>query len=146
MKSRAQIAALPYRIDSDGRVSVLLVTSRETRRWVVPKGWPMKKKSPRQAAQVEAFEEAGVRGAVGKRSVGRYHYLKRLRSGRTVQCSVDVFPLNVKDDLADWPEKDERNTAWFAPEAAAALVDEPELSALILSLETTLGTKRRLAS
>ena len=141
VKLRAQIAALPYKVDADGRLSVLLVTSRETRRWIVPKGWPMKKKSPPEAAELEAFEEAGVRGAITKRPVGRFRYLKRLRSGRTVECSVDVFPLHVKTDLPEWPERKERTAAWFAPEAAASLVDEPELSALILALPKQVARK-----
>lgn len=120
---------------------MLLVTSRETRRWVVPKGWPMKKKSPPEAAEVEAFEEAGVRGTISKRPIGRYNYLKRLSTGRSVECSVQVFPLRVKSDLEEWPEMDERMTGWFSPEAAASLVEEPELSALILSLPKALADK-----
>jgi 8-oxo-dGTP pyrophosphatase MutT (NUDIX family) len=132
-KLRSQVAALPYRVDGEGRVSVLLVTSRETRRWVVPKGWPMKKRSAAEAAEIEAFEEAGVRGAIGKRRIGSYTYPKRFDSGTTVDCRVDVFPLRVKTELPEWPEQEERNTAWFTPESAASAVMEPELSALILS-------------
>ena len=140
-KPRAQIAALPYRFDAEGKPSVMLVTSRETRRWIVPKGWPMKKKRAFEAAEVEAFEEAGVRGSIGKRPLGRYHYLKRLSTGRSVECSVEVFPLRVKADLQEWPEREERVTGWFSPEVAASLVEEPELAALLLSLPKKLAAK-----
>ena len=94
-KPRRQFGALPYR--ANGEVEVLLVTTRETGRWVIPKGWPMVGKTPRAAAAREALEEAGVVGKAGRRRLGAYNYPKVLKSGATVVCRVTVFPLLVSE-------------------------------------------------
>ena len=124
-----QYAALPWR--DKGGLEVLLVTSRETRRWVIPKGWPMKNKKPHAAAAREALEEAGVTGRVLKRPIGVYSYIKRLKNGAPLQCSVDVFPLKVTGQLTRWREQGERTGRWFSVEEAAEAVEEPDLQALI---------------
>ena len=90
---RHQYAALPWRRGDDGALEVLLITSRESRRWVIPKGWPIKGLNSKKSAAREAFEEAGVLGAVGKKKLGDYHYDKRLRSGR-VHASTNVWATN----------------------------------------------------
>jgi 8-oxo-dGTP pyrophosphatase MutT (NUDIX family) len=118
----------------DGQRLVMLVTSRETRRWVLPKGWPEKKLGPHELAAKEAFEEAGLEGEIGREPIGSYRYAKRRWNGRTVQCEVDVFPLAVERQLEDWPERAERETEWFTPAEAALLVDESGLVALLLDL------------
>ena len=92
----------------------MLVTSRETRRWIIPKGWPKKGKSPQHSAAREAFEEAGVVGAIAKRSVGSFSYKKRLKTGGIVVCEVRVFPLEVKHQNKQWPEKQERDVKWLS--------------------------------
>jgi 8-oxo-dGTP pyrophosphatase MutT (NUDIX family) len=128
-----QYAALPVRKTPDGDREVLLVTSRETQRWVIPKGWPMAGKAPHQAAAREAFEEAGIRGKAGKKAIGQYQYWKRLDAMfRLVR--VDVFKLKIERLLDDWPEKDSRKRAWFSPESAARMVDEPGLRAILESM------------
>lgn len=129
---RRQYAALPFRPGRDG-VEVLLITSRETRRWVIPKGWPMKDKTPPEAAGIEAHEEAGLDGDVAAQPVGTYRYAKRLKTGQDRDVEVVVFPMRVLALLDDWPEKEERRRQWFDPAVAAALVDEAELKALILA-------------
>jgi 8-oxo-dGTP pyrophosphatase MutT (NUDIX family) len=126
-----QYAALPYRPGCDGAVEILLVTSRDTRRWVVPKGWPMRGCKGHQTAAREAFEEAGLLGKTEKRSIGAYPYAKRLPDGSAVPCSVQLFPLRVKKQRDRWPEDDERERRWFALADAARAVDEPELASLI---------------
>lgn len=129
---RIQYAALPFRAGPDGNVQVLLITSRDTGRWVIPKGWPMRGKKPREAAAREAFEEAGVEGVIaGKRAVGSYHYSKALPDGEHVLCEVKVFLLLVERERTDFPEHGQRQISWLAPEAAAALVDEGGLSEII---------------
>ncbi|WP_374470290.1 NUDIX hydrolase [Phenylobacterium sp.] len=128
---REQYAALPWRRAADGAVEVLLITSRETRRWVIPKGWPIKGlKSPKSAAR-EAYEEAGVTGDVAKKKLGVYHYDKRLASGRMQHVKVTVFPLRVEAEADAWPEQGQREKLWTRVEDAAPRVDEPELQALI---------------
>ena len=90
-KGDTQYAAIPWRIGTAGKREVMLLTSRETRRWVIPKGWPMKGKKPAQAAAQEAYEEAGLVGEIaGKRPIGTYHYSKRTDQG-DVLCEVRVY-------------------------------------------------------
>jgi 8-oxo-dGTP pyrophosphatase MutT (NUDIX family) len=126
---RVQYGALPWRIGEG--VEVLLTTSRETRRWVIPKGWPMKGKKPHDAGAQEALEEAGLTGKIAKTQLGSYHYLKRLKNGAALLCRVDVFPLRVARQRKNWREKSERVTQWFPYLAAAEHVAEPELKQLI---------------
>jgi 8-oxo-dGTP pyrophosphatase MutT (NUDIX family) len=128
---RTQYAALPWRKGADGAVEMLLITSRESRRWVIPKGWPMKDRAPQDAAAQEAYEEAGIVGKPGRTTVGVYHYDKRLRSGRLQHVRVMVYPLEVKEARDIWPEMAERDRLWSSPAEAATLVDEPELRALL---------------
>jgi 8-oxo-dGTP pyrophosphatase MutT (NUDIX family) len=109
----------------------MLVTSRETGRWIIPKGWPKKRKAPHASAALEALEEAGVVGEVGRDPIGSYSYKKRLKSGTVVACDVHVFPLEVKRQQKSWPEKEEREFQWFSPTDAAKVVREPVLRAII---------------
>jgi 8-oxo-dGTP pyrophosphatase MutT (NUDIX family) len=126
-----QYAALPWRRDKE--LWVMLVSSRETRRWVLPKGWPMKGRKPHAAAAREALEEAGIEGKIDKESIGDYHYVKRMKNGATQSCEVSVFPLKVLNERKSWPEKAERIRKWFRLVEAANAVDEPELRDLILA-------------
>lgn len=127
-----QVAALPFRI-KDGKIEVLLVTSRETRRWLIPKGWPMKGKKPYRAAEQEAVEEAGVKGDIKPEPLGFYDYWKR-RAKHFDLCRVEVYPLEVSKQLDSWREKGQRQTQWFEVEEAAHQVLEPALAELIRSL------------
>lgn len=126
-----QQAALPWRRAADGSVEVLLITSRETKRWVIPKGWPMAGLHAAQAAAQEAYEEAGVRGQVSPLAIGAFTYDKVGRQGGVKRLTVFVFPLEVSEELEDWPERHERERCWFAPADAARGVNEPELQAII---------------
>lgn len=138
-----QVAALPFRIAENDVIEVLVMTSRETHRVVIPKGWPIKNRKDWKSAQIEARQEAGVIGDVGRKRLGQYLYWKRLESHFAL-VKVTVFPLAVRRQLADWPERHERAQLWMPAEDAALLVDEPELSALILEF-TQSPTARRLA-
>ena len=126
----AQVAALPLKVGDDGIMRVLLLTSRETRRWVIPKGWPMKGRKPHEAAAQEALEEAGVIGQAAKKPIGTYTYFKR-REAHFDVCRVDVYVLVVKKQLETWREKDQREARWFTLDEAADLVQEPGLVALL---------------
>lgn len=137
---RVQYAALPYRVRRDGEVQVRLITSRETRRWVIPKGWPMKGLSPAKAAAREAYEEAGLVGIVGREALGMYTYEKNLGL-RSVLCDVMVFPLKVKRHLHKWPERAQRMGFWFSVDSAAAAVQEEELKLLILSFGAHMAAR-----
>ncbi len=129
---RQQYAALPVRVDAEGHVQVLLLTSRGTRRWIIPKGWPMAKLSPAAAAAREAYEEAGITGTIRDEApIGRYRYVKWIDRGRKTEIEVEVFLLHVTRQLDRWPEQAERGTRWCDPEEAAGMVEEPELAALL---------------
>jgi 8-oxo-dGTP pyrophosphatase MutT (NUDIX family) len=130
-KPLKQVAALPFRIDADGQLEVLLITSRDTGRWIIPKGWPMIGRKAHQAAEREAFEEAGLKGRIGASPVGWYRYEKRLDHGLALPCKVRVFPLRVEVQHERWPERHQRTLRWFRPEEAARLVHEDELQRLL---------------
>jgi 8-oxo-dGTP pyrophosphatase MutT (NUDIX family) len=132
--SHTQVAALPVRIDTGGRPWILLVTSRETKRWVIPKGWTMKGRKPWEAAATEALEEAGVVGRPLKKPIGSYVYFKR-QSAHFDICRVEVYVLTFAKQLKAWREVDQRETKWFPLAEAAELVEEPGLVALIRKLE-----------
>ncbi|HEX8621839.1 MAG TPA: ATP-binding protein [Allosphingosinicella sp.] len=129
-----QYGVIPVRTAADGGVEVLLITSRETRRWVVPRGNPIPGRSPTESAAQEAFEEAGILGPVDPDPVGRYFYRKRRRNGAVLPAEVRLFRMRVAEERDDWPEKGERERRWFAPQEAAAAVAESELAELIRSL------------
>ncbi|WP_294055494.1 DUF47 family protein [Sphingomonas sp.] len=127
---------MPYRTEGnaiDAPVRILLVTSRENKRWVIPKGNPPQGVSAHSAAALEAEEEAGVRGLVCPTPLGSYRYRKRRRNGASLMVDVDVFPLAVRSELPDWKERAERERRWFSLAEAAAAVEEPDLRDLIRS-------------
>ncbi|MEN3792771.1 NUDIX hydrolase [Fulvimarina sp. MAC3] len=137
-KRRRQTAALPYRRSPDGDLEVLLVTSRDTGRWVLPKGWPMPGKQLRRAAEIEAYEEAGVVGKTTKRPIGTYDYDKVISRKKRTPCRVHVFAMPVEDLLDEWPEHEQRRREWFAYKDAAKSVDEKDLRSLLGKLDNVL--------
>jgi 8-oxo-dGTP pyrophosphatase MutT (NUDIX family) len=143
-RDHLQFAALPFCYGDDGRPRIMLLTSRETRRWVIPKGWPMRGRKPGEVAAQEAFEEAGLLGTiVGKRPIGSYHYEKQLSPHHSALCEVTVFLFLVERQLDDWPEKGERETRWFEPAEACQLVDEGGLAEILRrAIRSQAGTWR----
>lgn len=133
-RPRQQIAALPLRLKG-GAVEVLMITSRDTGRWIVPKGWTMKSVKPWAAAAIEALEEAGAKGHIAREACGTYGYDKRLDDGTAVPCRVRVYPMVVDKLKSRWKEARQRDRRWFAASEAADLVDEPELADLLRQLD-----------
>jgi 8-oxo-dGTP pyrophosphatase MutT (NUDIX family) len=125
-----QIGALCWRMNW-GRVEVLLVTSRDTGRWVIPKGWPMDGLSDADAATREAWEEAGVMGEARAEPLGAYRYDKRRKAKGPLPCSVTVYPLRVTGLAEFFPERLERQRRWFTAAKAARKVAEPELRQML---------------
>jgi 8-oxo-dGTP pyrophosphatase MutT (NUDIX family) len=121
----------------EGGMTVALITSRGTQRWVLPKGWVKEGLSASETAAAEAREEAGLLGEIAREPMGRYQYRKRLHALASIVCIVDVFRFRVTGRLATWPEQHERSLEFFPPEEAAGLVHEPELARLLLSLHDT---------
>jgi 8-oxo-dGTP pyrophosphatase MutT (NUDIX family) len=131
--TRRQCAALPL-LGQGASQRVVLVTSRNTRRWVLPKGWIEPGEQPHRSALREAFEEAGLMGEAERQPIGSYVYGKRLAGGAVLSTEVLVFRLRVARLLADWPERGQRERRLFRPAAAAALVLEPDLARLLRRL------------
>ena len=113
-----------------------MITSRETRRWVIPKGGRMVGKTDPQAAAIEAMEEAGVQGEIEQAAIGAFRYSKRLRSGDSKMCVVAVYPMKVLIQLGAWPEAAERERRWMSLDEAAGSVMEPDLAELIRDFAT----------
>jgi len=133
-KTIRQVAAIPCRLNDDGTPEVMLVTSRETQRFIIPKGWPIKGKSEPKVAAIEAREEAGVTGKVLREPVGRFSYWKRL-ADCFVPVEVTVYVVRVTGVAARWDEQAVRRRAWLGIEDAVMLIDEPELAAIIESID-----------
>lgn len=128
--ARMQYGALCWR-EAEAGLEILLITSRDTGRWIIPKGWPMVGLAPEAAAAQEAWEEAGVEGSVNPLCLGRYGYQKCLSDSAQVPCAVAVYGLRVHKLAEKFPEVKERTRRWFRPEEAAELVAEPDLARLI---------------
>ena len=129
MKYLQQFAALPLRRSPE--IEILLITSRETKRWIIPKGWPMEGYTDAEGAAQEAFEEAGIRGSMTTPKAGSYTYVKRKSEGGKAWCKVDVFVMDVEEILDLWPEVHQRRRQWFSPERAAIEISEPEVADII---------------
>lgn len=131
---RVQYGALPYRFSQDAALEVLLVTTRGTRRWIIPKGWPIKGLRPAKSAAREAFEEAGVTGRIGAKPMGLFTYDKLVdEAGSQTTCEVKVYPLLVKRQNEVWPESQQRTTQWVDPRRAIAMIKEPDLKRIVAS-------------
>ncbi len=130
---RLQYAALPWRMSESHGLEILLATSRDTKRWIIPKGWPMKGRKPHIVAAIEAQQEAGLHGRIDKSKLGDFDYEKRMKGGGFVDCRVEVYALQVERQRKKWPEKGQRATFWFPYAIAAGQVDEPDLREIILA-------------
>ena len=139
---RVQHGALPYRFRPGGAPEILLLTTRGTRRWIIPKGWPIKGLKPSKSAAREAYEEAGVRGAIGSKAIGSFIYEKKLEEGMSVPCQVSVFPLKVERQSKTWPESGQREIRWLAPAEALDLLEDPGLRDLVAAFVARLEARQ----
>jgi 8-oxo-dGTP pyrophosphatase MutT (NUDIX family) len=137
-----QVAALCWRLGKHG-LEVLLITSLNSRRWILPKGWPETELTAAENAAREAFEEAGVTGNIASSPIGHYHYLKERREGGGIPISVDVFTLAVGKQFDDWPEKGLRTLAWLPLNEAIVKVSEPGLRTALKDFRKHLATQRQ---
>lgn len=136
-----QYGALPFQV-RDGALMILLVTTRGTGRWIIPKGNPEKNLKPHEVARQEAFEEAGVTGRVQRKRLGTFQFTKGADQSAPALCAVDVYPLAVDQELDDWPEKGMRRREWMTPGQAAMRVSEPSLVELFLNMSGFTGDDR----
>ncbi|MEL6700536.1 MAG: NUDIX hydrolase [Pseudomonadota bacterium] len=133
-QARSQFAALPFRV-VDGNVQIMLVTSRRTKRWIIPKGWPEDGMTPARSAAKEAWEEGGAKGRVYDLCLGVYSYAKTVGDADDLPCLALVYPFKVKKTERDYPERKQRRRKWFTQKQAANRVNEPELKRLIKTFD-----------
>ena len=133
-----QMAALPWRQSRNGGMEVLMVTSRVSGHWLIPKGWPMPGKSDPEAARIEALEEAGITGKISPIALGSYRYDKLRKDGTSIECTVTVYPLAVNEERKNWRERASRQRRWFPLEEAANKAYEPGLRALLGMLDPAM--------
>lgn len=134
---RTQFGALVYRVKKD-KLQILLITTRRTQSWSIPKGWPMSGKTPAEAAAREAWEEAGVKGVTHDQPLGYFTYSKvvETRGGEMpLPIFVAVYPLAAQEVLDDFPECDQRKRKWMSPKKAAFAVREPELAQILRNFD-----------
>lgn len=131
-----QIAALPWRRDRDGKLRLLLVTSRTNQKWMLPKGWPMPGKTDAQVALIEALEEAGITGTVGDAAIGSYHYRKIFDETRSSPARAVIYPVEVGEEFDDWRERSQRRKKWVRPRKAVSMVFERDLARFLDDVAT----------
>ena len=135
-----QYGVLPFFLREDGTLCFLLITSRGTGRWVVPRGGLIRGLGPVGSAEREAFEEAGITGVIAAEPVGRYSYLKWRKRRGDLPATVTLFPFQVVAQSRRWPERRQRDARWFSRERAIAAVDEPELKQIIADFDPPPGS------
>lgn len=119
-----QAGVIAHRRNGSG-LEILLVTSRSSGRWIIPKGNIEADLGPRDSAAMEAFEEGGIRGYVHPRPIGVYDH------GNDASRPLLVFRMEVHQELPDWPERLERQRQWVTPKDAMSAIDEDGLKELI---------------
>ena len=144
---RVQYGALPYRFTPEAALEILVVTTRRTRRWIIPKGWPIKGLRPPKAAAREAYEEAGVTGRIGVKPIGTFTYDKALdEAGVEATCEVKVYPLLVKRQAEVFPESEQRMLQWVDPARAIVLIKDAGLKKLVKAFAKRLSIAASNAS
>jgi 8-oxo-dGTP pyrophosphatase MutT (NUDIX family) len=131
---RQQYGVLPWRSRRGDAMKVLLITSRERGRWIVPKGWPAKGRAPFMSAALEAFEEAGIIGDIDPEPLTHFHYLKGHDDGSRERVRVTLFGMNVQGTLSHWRERGQRKRQWFKLDEAATRLDDRELARFVGTL------------
>lgn len=136
---RLQVAALPWRRRADGGIEVLLITSRGTGQWIVPKGGIEAGLGPVASAAEEAWEEAGVRGRIEEKVAGAFTHMKSREGAPPLRCRVAVYRLEVEKVARSWPERGQRKRRWFALDDAMAAVRSGELRSILADLRPSEG-------
>ena len=136
-KQKVQAGVLPVR-QQNGRIDVLLITSRTVGRWILPKGNVKRHQTPIEAARQEAYEEAGIRGRIDPEPLGRY-----LHGRPGDQRWVEVYLMTVEEELDDWPERHERTRRWMPLDAARQVIYEDGLRALLDRLPDELARRQQ---
>lgn len=135
MNELKQVAVLPWRIQRHGEPKILLITSREQERWILPTGWPEEGSPPLATASREAFAKAGLIGDMSPVPVTTYRYVKSVDDGSKASCRVAVFGMKVRGTLIQWREKGKRQRQWFSPQAAADRIGDLPVAEFLRTLD-----------
>lgn len=133
---------MPWRLASDGGLEFLLVTSRTSKHWLLPKGWPIPGKSGVESALQEAFEEAGIHAKGQDTPIGRYAFIKVLHDLTELPCTMAVYAVGNIREVDEWPEKGQRERMWFSQADAVAIAFDFNLSLFLASVEYDRKRKR----
>lgn len=133
---------MPWRLASDGGLEFLLVTSRTSKHWLLPKGWPIPGKSGVESALQEAFEEAGIHAKGQETPIGRYAFIKVLHDLTELPCTMAVYAVGNIREVDEWPEKGQRERGWFSQADAVAIAFDFNLSLFLASVEYDRKRKR----
>jgi 8-oxo-dGTP pyrophosphatase MutT (NUDIX family) len=123
-----QSCVVPYRV-AETSVTFALITSRNTGRWIVPKGTVEPNMTAAASAAKEALEEAGLLGTTGAQPLGEYFYSK---FGRVYR--VEIYPFLVTQQLDDWDEKHFRTREWVNAVDALSRITEAAVQDAIRQL------------
>ena len=123
---KLQVGCICYKKEKK-KLKILIITSRNSKRWIIPKGWIKKNLGSIRSAEAEAWEEAGVKGKCYKNTIGFYTYQKIGKNGKGRRCTVKVFALKVREQLNDFPEKNFRTLRWITPEKSHKFIENKEL-------------------
>ncbi len=134
IRKARQVAALPWRLAPDGGLEFLLVTSRTSKHWLLPKGWPIPGKSGLESALQEAFEEAGIQARGPDAPIGRYAFIKVLHDGTELPCTMAVYAVGDVEELGEWPERLQRDRMWFTQAEAVSIAFDFNLSLFLSSV------------
>ncbi|NTW83725.1 MAG: NUDIX hydrolase [Chlorobiaceae bacterium] len=105
---------------------LVLITSRRSGNWIIPKGYVEKGLTPAESAAKEAYEEAGLIGRVHPEAAGRYRYRKYRKF-----FMVMVYPLFIDTILDEWEEMHSRKRVLVTPAEAIEMVCEENLRRII---------------
>jgi len=142
VRKARQVAALPWRLASDGGLEILLVTSRTSRHWLLPKGWPIPGKSGLESALQEAFEEAGIQAKGPDTPIGHYAFIKVLHDATELPCTMAVYAVGGVEELAEWPEQGQRDRTWFTQAEAVSIAFDFNLSLFLAAVNYDKKRKR----
>jgi 8-oxo-dGTP pyrophosphatase MutT (NUDIX family) len=142
IRKARQVAALPWRLDAEGGLEFLLVTSRTSKHWLLPKGWPIPGKSGLESALQEAFEEAGIHASGPDQPIGRYAFIKVLHDETELPCTMAVYAVGDVKELAEWPEQLQRDRMWFTQAEAVSIAFDFNLSLFLASVSYDAKRKR----
>jgi 8-oxo-dGTP pyrophosphatase MutT (NUDIX family) len=142
VRKARQVAALPWRLASDGELEFLLVTSRTSKHWLLPKGWPIPGKSGLESALQEAFEEAGIQAKGPDTPIGRYAFIKVLHDATELPCTMAVYAVGNVEELTEWPEQGQRDRMWFTQADAVSIAFDFNLSLFLAGVSYDKKRKR----